>query len=575
MDGTGKAKVAVVICIIAMSLCGAGRAGIIYVDDDAAGTGNGTSWANAYRYLQDALAMTRRGDEVHVAQGVYKPNEGAGATASPPSTPARSVIIQATAPDPQYYTFYLRSGVAIMGGYAGLGTEIANARDVERCRTILSGDLAGNDEDIWQPWHPIYQLQHLDNSAAVVESQPTDATATLDGFTIEGGAGTGLYNVGGSPVIINCTFRNNSTGWFPGEFRGPFSNSRVEGGGAFNSTGGHPSLSHCTFEHNAAQYGAGALFSGGAGLTLSDCRFVDNGSLACAGAVYAAGDLAFADCLFQTNAAMEYGGAVDVVGTVKLTRCEFRGNVAGQGGAVCHETSDIMMDGCSFVANLAVFDGGAIYDAASAMERNAPMITNCLFAGNRATEVGGAVYASRILYSFVNCTFAGNWAPNASSLRPAFWSSSVTETSIVNCILWDGEGAVYEGANTREAELPRLVSIAYSDVRGGWPGLDNIDADPCFASPGYWADGGDPSVVVEPNHPGAVWVDGDYHLKSQAGRWDPASDAWVFDDVTSPCIDAGDGRSGVGDEPQPNRGRINMGAYGGTAQASKSQTSAR
>jgi L-ascorbate metabolism protein UlaG (beta-lactamase superfamily) len=67
-----------------------------------------------------------------------------------------------------------------------------------------------------------------------------------------------------------------------------------------------------------------------------------------------------------------------------------------------------------------------------------------------------------------------------------------------------------------------------------------------------------------------VWIDGDYHLKSEAGRWDPVSESWIVDDVTSPCIDAGDPNSPVGDEPEPNGGIINMGAYGGTAEASKS-----
>ena len=66
------------------------------------------------------------------------------------------------------------------------------------------------------------------------------------------------------------------------------------------------------------------------------------------------------------------------------------------------------------------------------------------------------------------------------------------------------------------------------------------------------------------------WVEGDYHLKSQAGRWDPNSQSWVIDDVTSPCIDAGDPNSPVALEPFPNGGIINMGAYGGTAEASKS-----
>jgi len=66
------------------------------------------------------------------------------------------------------------------------------------------------------------------------------------------------------------------------------------------------------------------------------------------------------------------------------------------------------------------------------------------------------------------------------------------------------------------------------------------------------------------------WVDGDYHLKSQAGRWDASEGRWLTDDVTSPCIDAGDPMSPIGLEPFPSGGVINMGAYGGTAEASKS-----
>jgi len=44
----------------------------------------------------------------------------------------------------------------------------------------------------------------------------------------------------------------------------------------------------------------------------------------------------------------------------------------------------------------------------------------------------------------------------------------------------------------------------------------------------------------------------------------------TMDEVTSPCIDAGDPMNPIGLEPFPNSGRINMGAYGGTSEASKS-----
>jgi hypothetical protein len=94
-----------------------------------------------------------------------------------------------------------------------------------------------------------------------------------------------------------------------------------------------------------------------------------------------------------------------------------------------------------------------------------------------------------------------------------------------------------------------LSTVTYSDIQGFATNDGNIDADPLFADP----------------------VTGDYHLKSQAGRWDPASQMWVQDQVNSPCIDGGDPNSTVGLEPEPNGSVINMGAYGGTDQASKSE----
>jgi len=63
-------------------------------------------------------------------------------------------------------------------------------------------------------------------------------------------------------------------------------------------------------------------------------------------------------------------------------------------------------------------------------------------------------------------------------------------------------------------------------------------------------------------------------LKSQAGRWDLQSQTWVHDDVTSPCIDRGDPHLDWNAELWPHGQYINMGAYGGTPQASLSLSDA-
>jgi len=116
--------------------------------------------------------------------------------------------------------------------------------------------------------------------------------------------------------------------------------------------------------------------------------------------------------------------------------------------------------------------------------------------------------------------------------------------AIANSIFWQTP-LVFAGI-TDQSDF----GVSHSLLPKTWHqfGPGNIEADPLFAGPN----------------------NGDYHLKSQAGRWDPDIQSWVKDDVTSPCIDAGDPMSPIGHEPFPNGGIINMGAYGGTGQASKS-----
>ncbi|MHC4214585.1 MAG: LamG domain-containing protein, partial [Planctomycetota bacterium] len=104
--------------------------------------------------------------------------------------------------------------------------------------------------------------------------------------------------------------------------------------------------------------------------------------------------------------------------------------------------------------------------------------------------------------------------------------------SIRNSIFWDNISG----------DLLGCVAM-YSIVEDDEPGLDPLFADP---------------------------NNGDYHLKSQRGRYSPGQDLWVLDDVTSPGIDGGDPAIDPCNEPLPNGGRLNMGAYGGSSQASLS-----
>jgi hypothetical protein len=207
------------------------------------------------------------------------------------------------------------------------------------------------------------------------------------------------------------------------------------------------------------------------------------------------------------------------------------------------------------------------------------------FCANTALDSGACIYAHgaknfvtrggvKTRYDFdvtlTNCTLTANIAPEGQTITCSSWDSADIDTTLIgNCILDNGPSEI---CNPRGSQ----VKIYFSDVRSGpdsvhdpcqavlW-GEGNVDVAPLFVGPGYWDPNGTPE---DPNDD--FFVEGDYHLKSQAGRWDPAAGSWVVDDVTSPCIDAGDPNMPVGEEPQPNGGRVNMGAYGGTAEASMS-----
>ena len=136
------------------------------------------------------------------------------------------------------------------------------------------------------------------------------------------------------------------------------------------------------------------------------------------------------------------------------------------------------------------------------------------------------------------------------------WNAASSPVA-TNCIMW-GDAAPDSNEVYNNSSDP---NFRYCDIQGsggssawessmGIDGGGNIDADPLFVNGGQE----------------------NYILKSEFGRISVAVPGllWSSDPSSSPCIDAGDPASEVGAEPEGNGDRINMGAFGGTVQASKS-----
>jgi len=272
-----------------------------------------------------------------------------------------------------------------------------------------------------------------------------------------------------------------------------------------------------------------------------------------------AGYLTVRNCIITHNTSSGYGGGIFGTGQYGLTveNCIISQNVApGRGGGIRTTSGNVpfVVKNCIITGNKAGTWGGGLSSRGGYI-----MVSGSIIADNVAGELGGGIHGRMYARPAIsNSIIRGNSAPAGPQIA-------------VN----EGEGSLLG---------PPTVSVSYSNVSGGQADVYNdgsftidwgpgvIDADPCFADPGYWGHIADPNIHVEPNDPNATWVDGggDYHLKSQAGRWDADEGRWVIDEVTSLCIDAGDPNFPIGPEPFPNGGRINIGAYGGTAEASKS-----
>jgi len=332
-----RARWILLVCalILGGALSPAARAeAVLHVDDDAAPGGDGSSWSTAYRFLQDALAAAAGNvTEIRVAQGTYVPDRS---HASPSGTGDRAA------------TFQLLSGVAILGGFAGVGSPDPDARDIDQFATVLSGDLIGDDGP------PGSFVNNAENSRNIVTASSTDLSAVLDGFTLTGGnadgpqdlenlhlaRGAGIWNASGSPAIRNCRLEYNY--------------ALQNGGGMYNLTGTAAEVTGCTFTGNVAPglgYGGG-LRNYECFTTVTDCEFVDNSADTGGGMQSTAGDTVVSGCVFTGNTAVYGGGLANTYGaTAAVTDCTFTGNLAGVGGGLYIVGGTTTLSGSVFCDN--------------------------------------------------------------------------------------------------------------------------------------------------------------------------------------------------------------------------------
>ncbi|MFH2094744.1 MAG: right-handed parallel beta-helix repeat-containing protein [Bacteroidota bacterium] len=324
---------------------------VIYVDiDNLSGPWDGTSWASAFKNLQDGIdaANNAGGGNVWVADGTYKTTQGTD----------RNAFIE------------LKQAVFMYGGFNGTETDTSQ-RDFVANVTIISGDI-GTPGDI------------SDNAYHVIIPQ---SGCIMDGFTVTGGnangetyarLGGGMYLDGVSPTIRNCIFTGNHA---------------EDGGAIYIFHDSKPDILHCIFDQNSALLGGAVVCRVGGAANITFCDFTGNFSEWRGGAVhidygaYSSSPVTITNCTFTNNSTNGNGGGI------------YTDDLASQ-----YQGTYITVDNCQFTGNTAAFRGGGI---SNFNENIFITISDCDFTSNTAGAGGNAIANDyKVNATISNCTFA-------------------------------------------------------------------------------------------------------------------------------------------------------------------------
>ncbi len=360
-------------------------------------------------------------------------------------------------------------------------------------------------------------------------------TTTFDGFEVTGGVGLGTsfkdgYGYGGGIYAVqdgngtlvvshNHVHDNRTADHTQADTRGGGIHAHTQNFGGATGT--------MRIEHNRV---LGNLAGRGAGINVSGRQ----ASL-------------LRNLISDNIGHSDHGGGLYIsTGSTSVRGNVIRGNAIGAtvgygwGGGVLVAAAGADLEGNLISDNYAPSEGTAVFwdeGAVGTMKNNLVVGNQCPI-DNRLASVlyvdGGPGGPS--LVTIENLTIADNLCPGADPGAVVLIEDS-SVIAIRNAIFWNNTGSAFATLTGGS------YTISYSITSES--GTGNLFANPLFAA-----------------------APSDYHLRSMHGRYTPGG--WVNDAATSPAIDAGDPASDHSLESQPNGGRINLGAYGNTAEASRS-----
>ncbi|MFH1615547.1 MAG: right-handed parallel beta-helix repeat-containing protein [Planctomycetota bacterium] len=317
--------------------------------------------------------------------------------------------------------------------------------------------------------YPIYPEYY--HQGGGIYSDVNSMALTITDCNFVENLGGGVYCAGDTNAVFeNCGFIGNSAAYEGGGvYIGPDSNAvlnncvftrnstDLDGGGL--DTDSDVELVECAFYGNAAA-GYGGAVHADANLTLLElnldsCAIADNNATR-GGAVYFKNvSVGFNDCYVMNNHAELTGALHFIDSTVMFDTGDISGNKStgdnSHGGAMTCVDTSLTIQHCSINNNEASglqAVGGAIYLTNC---DGAPVIKNCLFTGNYATQNGGAIAAYVASNPKIsNCTFSDSSIEQITGTGGAIFTDWTSSAQITDCIFHQSNRiAVYESTPGR------------------------------------------------------------------------------------------------------------------------------
>jgi len=428
---------------------------IIYVDADATGANNGSSWADAFNNLQSALIAAESDDEIRVAQGVYTPEDPLLLHRASNPNPADGATGVSRTADLSWTAGSDATSHDVYFGMSSPGMFQGNQSD-----TIFDpGTMAYSTTYYWR----IDELNNGSKTTGIVWSFRTagggpslpppspdlsvpppslDRTATFqlkNGVVIKGGyAGFGEPNADARDIEVYESVLSSDIG-IPGD-SSDNSFHVVTGTGTdetavldgFTITAGNANGS---YPNNCG----GGMVNNSSSPTLNNCTFTGNFAARDGGAMFNS---------LQSNPT--------------LIGCTFRGNSSiYEGGAISNRTSSPTITNCNFIDNSSNHGGGISSWPGS------PVVSDSTFSGNSA-ELGGAVFNYDSSSTLTNCIFNNNYAEEI--------GGAICNLSSIVPLAQDNSSSLGEGTNIAKS-IPLFADYTFSDDSSGYESSVNTLSD--------------------------------------------------------------------------------------------------